>query len=96
MAWAGIRRSRAWAVHATASKGIISAADHGPGIPANDLPHLFERFYRGEKTRAREEGGSGLGLAIVQGLLVAIGGSIRVDSVEGAGTTFVVEVPLVN
>jgi signal transduction histidine kinase len=74
--------------------GVLRVHDDGPGIPAADLPHLFERFYRGEKTRAREEGGSGLGLSIVQGLAEAQGGSVSVQSAEGAGTTFTVRLPL--
>jgi two-component system OmpR family sensor kinase len=59
-----------------------------------DLPHVFERFYRGEKTRAREEGGSGLGLSIVQGLVRAQGGEVAIQSAEGSGTTVSVWLPL--
>ncbi len=65
----------------------LEVRDEGPGIPAADLPHVFERFYRGEKTRAREEGGSGLGLSIVQGLARAQGGDVAIRSQDGAGTT---------
>ncbi|MGC8461511.1 MAG: ATP-binding protein [Candidatus Dormibacteria bacterium] len=72
----------------------IEVHDDGPGIPPEDLPHIFERFYRGEKTRSREDGGSGLGLSIVQGLVESQGGSIKVVSSEGAGTTFTVDLPL--
>ena len=71
-----------------------SVRDEGPGIPAADLPHVFERFYRGEKTRAREEGGSGLGLSIVQGLARAQGGDVAIRSIEGGGTTVTVWFPL--
>jgi two-component system OmpR family sensor kinase len=74
--------------------GVVRVRDEGPGIPAADLPHVFERFYRGEKTRAREEGGSGLGLAIVKGLAEAQGGDVSVQSSEGHGTTFTVRLPL--
>ena len=83
-----------WQASIEGGQGVLSVHDDGPGIPAADLPHLFERFYRGEKTRAREEGGSGLGLSIVQGLAQAQGGSVRVESVEGMGTTFTVWLPL--
>jgi two-component system OmpR family sensor kinase len=62
-------------------------------MAAADLPHVFERFYRGEKTRAREEGGSGLGLSIVQGLAQANGGGAAIDSVEGHGAAVTVWFP---
>ncbi|GAC1338248.1 MAG: hypothetical protein NVSMB29_03770 [Candidatus Dormibacteria bacterium] len=75
-------------------EAVLSVHDDGPGIPAADQPHLFERFYRGEKTRSRDEGGSGLGLAIVAGLVRAMGGSVSVSSREGEGTTFTVRLPL--
>jgi len=75
---------------------ILSVHDDGPGIPAADQPHLFERFYRGEKTRTRDEGGSGLGLAIVEGLARAMRGGVSVSSREGEGTTFSVRLPLAS
>jgi signal transduction histidine kinase len=68
--------------------------DAGPGISAGDLPHLFERFYRGEKTRAREEGGSGLGLSIVQGLVHAHGGEVSIESEETRWTRVTVRLPV--
>src|SRR4029077_4812911 len=68
-------------------RAVLEVADSGPGIPAADLPHIFERFYRGEKTRAREEGGSGLGLSIVRALAEAQGGEVVITSAEGRGTT---------
>jgi two-component system OmpR family sensor kinase len=83
-----------WEATTEDGNGVLKVHDDGPGIPAADLPHIFERFYRGEKTRAREEGGSGLGLSIVQGLAQAQGGSVSVESVEGKGTTFIVRLPL--
>jgi len=83
-----------WTVAAENGWAVLRVRDQGPGIPAADLPHVFERFYRGEKTRAREEGGSGLGLSIVQGLAQAMGGGVSVQSVEGGGTTFTVWLPL--
>ena len=65
----------------------------GPASRRADLAHVFERFYRGEKTRAREEGGSGLGLSIVQALARAQGGDVAIQSAEGAGTTVTVWLP---
>lgn len=83
-----------WTTARDNGRGSFSIHDDGPGIPAADLPHVFERFYRGEKTRAREEGGSGLGLSIVQGLVNAQGGEVAIESAEGAGTTVTVWLPL--
>jgi signal transduction histidine kinase len=71
----------------------IEVADTGEGIQADDLPHIFDRFYRGEKSRSRDTGGSGLGLAIAQGIVQAHGGEITVDSQPGAGTTFRISLP---
>jgi two-component system OmpR family sensor kinase len=83
-----------WRTFAREGRAYIQARDEGPGIAAQDLPHVFERFYRGEKTRAREEGGSGLGLSIVQGLARANHGDVSIDSTEGAGTTVTVWFPI--
>jgi two-component system OmpR family sensor kinase len=75
----------------------LSVDDTGPGIAPEDLPFLFERFYRGDKARARGDdphaGGAGLGLAIAQGLAQAQGGQIEVASTPGAGSTFTVLLP---
>ena len=71
----------------------IKVQDSGAGIPAQDLPHIFDRFYRVEKHRARSSGGSGLGLAIVKGIIEAHGGSLSVTSTEGVGTTFSLILP---
>ncbi len=71
----------------------ISVADKGPGIPTEDLPRLFERFYRVDKARSRELGGTGLGLSIVKHLVLAHGGSLRVESTEGEGSTFFFTLP---
>jgi signal transduction histidine kinase len=67
---------------------VITVTDTGEGISAEDLPHVFERFYRGEKSRNRGTGGSGLGLAIAQGIVRAHGGEITVESQPGLGTSF--------
>jgi two-component system OmpR family sensor kinase len=87
---------QAWTTFADGDRAGFRVADEGPGIPAGDLPHVFERFYRGEKTRAREEGGSGLGLSIVQGLARALGGEVEIESADGKGTAVTVWLPVVH
>lgn len=71
----------------------VAVADSGEGIAAQDLPHIFERFYRGEKSRNRATGGSGLGLAIARAVIEAHGGSIRAESQPGQGARLVFTVP---
>ena len=73
---------------------IFKVSDNGPGIPKENLPHIFDRFYRVDKARSREKGGTGLGLSIVHQLVLLHGGSINVESEEGRGATFIVELPL--
>ncbi len=73
---------------------VLSVKDNGPGIPADAIPHLFERFYRVDKARSRETGGTGLGLSIVKQLLSLHGGSVRVESEEGKGSVFTAEIPI--
>ena len=75
-------------------EAVLSVSDTGPGIGAEHLPHLFERFYRVDKARSREHGGAGLGLAIVEALVKAHGGSVAVASTVGRGTTFTVRLPV--
>ena len=71
----------------------IGVRDHGIGIPSRDLERIFERFYRVDRARARETGGTGLGLAIVRHVATNHGGEVRVESREGAGSTFTLRLP---
>ena len=79
---------------ASGGKVTVRVSDTGSGIPADALPHIFDRFYRVDKARSREAGGAGLGLAIARWIAEAHGGSIRAESVPGVGTTFTVELPV--
>jgi len=69
---------------------ILTVSDTGTGIAPEDLPHVFKRFYRADKSRTRGDGRSGLGLAICQAIVDAHGGTIEVTSELGAGTIFTV------
>lgn len=71
----------------------VDVTDSGEGIPASDLPRIFDRFYRGDKSRSRETGGAGLGLAIAQRIVQAHRGTITVQSALGAGTHFTILLP---
>ncbi|MBA4138749.1 MAG: histidine kinase [Opitutus sp.] len=71
----------------------IGVRDNGPGIPAEDLPHIFERFYRVEKGRSRESGGTGLGLSIVKHIVQLHGGRVWAESPLGQGTSVLVRLP---
>lgn len=72
---------------------VIEVADTGTGIPAGDLRHVFDRFWRAEKSRSRRTGGSGLGLAIVRKLAEAHGGTASATSTEGEGSAFTLRLP---
>ena len=72
----------------------LSVADQGIGIPERDLERIFERFYRVDPARSRATGGTGLGLAIVKHVMAAHNGRVTVRSVEGAGSTFTLFIPL--
>ena len=71
----------------------VAVSDHGPGIPPEAVPHIFERFYRTDRTRSRSSGGAGLGLAIAQSIVAAHAGRIEVDSRPGRGTTMTILLP---
>lgn len=72
---------------------LIEVEDTGIGIPANDLPHIFERFYRVSQNRTRDQGGTGLGLAIVEQIVLAHGGRLSATSQLGEGSLFQIEFP---
>ena len=72
----------------------VCVRDNGPGIPGEDLPHLFERFYRVDKGRSREKGGTGLGLSIVKHIVQLHGGRVRAESLFGQGTAFYFNLPV--
>jgi len=71
----------------------FSVTDTGDGIATEDLPHVFERFYRSGSSRTRKEGGTGLGLAIVKQMVEAHGGNVRAESKVGKGSIFSILLP---
>jgi len=77
-------------------EGGLAVSDTGPGIPEDEIPLIFERFYRGDRSRTRATGGTGLGLAIVQALVRAMHGRLEVESQVGTGSTFTVWIPLAD
>ena len=81
-------------VSRTGKQAVFAVTDDGPGIPAEDQPHIFDRFYRVDKARSRETGGTGLGLSIVKQIVALHHGTVTVESQEGAGSTFRVELPM--
>ena len=71
----------------------VAVADTGPGIAPEDLPRVFERFYRVDESRSRDDGGTGIGLAIARSVVEAHGGRIWAESEPGRGSTFTFELP---
>src|SRR6185295_4715715 len=74
----------------------IAVSDDGPGIAAEDLPHIFKHFYRSERSVTRVQPGTGLGLALAHDMVEQHGGTLSVDSREGYGATFTVRLPLIE
>lgn len=85
-------------VHITLSRdngtAVVAIADEGPGLPESDLPHLFERFYRADKSRSRQNGGSGLGLAIVKSIVEGHAGAVSAGNAPGGGARFTISIPI--
>jgi len=81
-------------VHSNGQLGCVEVADKGPGIPAEELPHIFERFHRADPSRDRNTGGYGLGLAIAKAVINVYGGDIRPESQPGIGTRMIVSIPV--
>jgi two-component system OmpR family sensor kinase len=75
---------------------VVKVSDTGIGILPEDLPHIFERFYRADRARSRERGGSGLGLTIAQSIVQEHQGSIEVESTPGKGSTFTLKLPVAS
>jgi two-component system phosphate regulon sensor histidine kinase PhoR len=80
----------------TGDVGIVSVEDSGAGIPPEDLPRVFERFFRGDRARTAQTGGTGLGLAIVKHTVERRGGAVRVESHLGRGSRFELRLPAVD
>jgi PAS domain S-box-containing protein len=80
-------------LHRDATHAVVTITDTGVGVPAAEMPQLFERFHRVHTTRARSNEGSGIGLALVKELVGLHSGSITADSTEGVGTTFAIRLP---
>jgi signal transduction histidine kinase len=71
----------------------ITISDHGAGIPASELPHIFDPFYRGADAVARQVHGNGLGLSLVRQIVAAHGGRVTVTTRAGAGSSFTIALP---
>jgi len=84
------------AITTSAGSVQIDVADNGPGIAPQDLPRIFERFWRAEASRSRAYGGSGLGLAIVEAIIHAHQGQVTVESTVGAGTKVTVRLKVLG
>ena len=96
IAYTGERGGVTFAYRQTANAVSIIVQDSGRGIPPEDLPHVFERFYRVDKSRNQLTGGMGIGLSITKAIVEAHGGTITVTSAEGQGSVFTVTLPAVD
>ena len=87
-------QGRIWAsIHIVGDRAAVEIHDRGIGIPPADIPHIFDRFYRVDKARSRDEGGFGLGLAIAKSIAEMHGAELSVESKEGHGSSFRVLFP---
>src|ERR1019366_5800425 len=86
--------SIALTVNANDSKAVLEVVDNGIGIPGEALPRVFDRFFRVDKARSREQGGAGLGLSIVKSICTAHHGHVEASSLPGQGSRFRIELPL--
>jgi two-component system sensor histidine kinase SenX3 len=89
--WIGIRTEQGR--HRRRSEVWITVSDHGDGIPAAELPHIFDPFYRGSDAVARQVHGNGLGLSLVRQIVAAHGGRVTVTTRAGAGSSFTIALP---
>jgi signal transduction histidine kinase len=89
--WIGIRAEHVR--ERRRSEVRITVSDHGAGIPADELPHVFEPFYRGADALSRQIHGNGLGLSLVQRIVAAHGGRVTVSTKAGAGSSFTISLP---
>jgi two-component system, OmpR family, sensor histidine kinase MtrB len=90
----GLRRDLRLSVETQDGACAVAVSDRGPGIAQEDLPHLFERFYKADRSRSRERGGIGLGLAIAMQNARLLGGTIEAISTVGKGSTFILRLPV--
>ncbi|MGB7860985.1 MAG: ATP-binding protein, partial [Acidimicrobiia bacterium] len=77
-----------------ANAAVLAVVDHGPGIPEDQRERIFDRFTQLDQSDTRSRGGTGLGLSIVKSLTEVMSGSVRIETTEGGGATFVVELPV--
>jgi signal transduction histidine kinase len=89
--WVGVRAEHIR--HHRRSEVHITVKDHGPGIPAHELPHIFDPFYRGTEALAQQIHGNGLGLSLVKRIVAAHGGQVTVATRAGAGSAFTIALP---
>jgi len=92
--WVGVKAEEIR--HHRSSNVRITVSDHGPGIPPNELPHIFDPFYRGGDALSKQIHGNGLGLSLVKRIVNAHGGQVTVVTKPGAGSAFTIELPAVE